>query len=283
MAALFFGPSPAWATEDYADVTGQGCVACHVDPDGGGVLTSLGNDYREGGYKWPVEASAGKTAYLAAKKVFRFSMGFLHFLAAIIWFGTIFYVHIVLRPQYAKGGLPKTEMRIAWGSMLVLALTGVALTTMRFHSLSSITATYAGKLFLAKISLFLALVVSAGYVTQVLSPKLKKLRKEWQKNDGTKGRPAWVKVGDLLYDVTESSRWVDGLHFRRHQAGQDMTEALKGAPHGPEKLEGFPCFSLKGGTLGKESAEIRILYFMAYLNLFVALGIIVILSLWRWG
>jgi hypothetical protein len=60
-----------------------------------------------------------------------------------------------------------------------------------------------------------------------------------------------------------------------------MTEALKGAPHGPEKLEGFPVFSLKGGTLGKESAEIRILYFMAYLNLFVALGIIIILALWR--
>jgi len=34
-----------------------------------------------------------------------------------------------------------------------------------------------------------------------------------------------------------SPKWKDGRHFGKHQAGTDLTEDLKKAPHGPEVLE----------------------------------------------
>jgi predicted heme/steroid binding protein len=209
--------------------------------------------------------------------------GMAHLLAAFAWIGTIFYVHLVLKPKYAKGGLPRTELRIAAISILVLGVTGVALTKMRFGHPAALLESRSGILLLVKIGLFLFLVLSAAFVSQVISPKLKKLRGGWQTNDGREGRPAWVRVGEQLYDVTQSGRWKEGNHFGRHQAGEDMTAALKDAPHGPEKLEGLPAFSLAHGELHKEAAEIRILYVLAYVNLAVAIGVLLVIGVWRFG
>ncbi len=273
----------AFATDEYAEESGQGCGYCHRDPGGGGPLSPLGESFSAGGYTWPIPEEAKAATLSRGMKITRFLLGFMHLLAAIIWLGTIFYVHLVLKPSYAKGGLPKTEMRIAWGSMLVLVATGVPLTKMRFHSPINLIETYSGNLLLIKIGLFLFLVVSAAFVTLVLSPKLKKLRASWQSNDGIEGKPAWVKVDDLLYDLTDSKLWREGNHFKRHQAGEDLTKALEDAPHGIEKLEQFRSFSLAGGGLHKESIEIKILFVMAYVNLFVAFGVVIVLSLWRWG
>lgn len=58
--------------------------------------------------------------------------------------------------------------------------------------------------------------------------------------DGQEGRPAYVVVEGRVYDVTSSSRWPGGVHMRRHRAGEDLTAELRSAPHGPEKLDGFP-------------------------------------------
>jgi predicted heme/steroid binding protein len=274
---------PAVATEDYAELSGEECAYCHLDQGGGGPLTLQGSAFAVGGYKWPIPAGT-KAAHLSGgMKWLRFLLGFIHLLAAIAWFGTIFYVHLVLRPSYAKGGLPKTEVRIAWGAMVALLATGIPLTKLRFHNPEALFATHSGNLLLIKIGLFLFLVCSAAFITLILSPKLKKLRASWQQNDGLGGHPSWVKVDDLLYDVTDSKRWQGGNHFGRHQAGEDLTEALKGAPHGIEKLEEFRSFSLVGGGLHKESLEVRVLFIMAYVNLFVAFGVVVVLALWRWG
>lgn len=272
---------PTAATEEYAETTSQECGACHLDPDGGGALTYVGDAYAAHDYRWPTEADA--PAPPAWRRPLRILLGLTHFLAAIAWFGTIFYVHIVLRPHYAKGGLPRTEMRIAWACMALLALTGVPLALLRFGSLASLPDTASGRLLLVKIALYLFLVIAAAFVTRVLSPKLKALRAGWQQHDGRDGRKAWVKVEDQLYDLTESPRWREGSHFGRHQAGEDLTAALAGAPHGPEKLEAFPAFSLVGGTLKIESTEVRVLYVMAYLNLAVAIGVVVVIAWWRWG
>jgi predicted heme/steroid binding protein len=281
LAAMACGA--AQATEEYAEQTDQDCEVCHHDPSGGGALTPVGEAFVVGQYRWPIPPEARATPPLLWKKALRFAVGLVHFLTAIVWFGTIFYVHIVLRPTYAKGGLPRKEILIAWAAVAVLAVTGTTLTLTKVPHLGALATTRWGLLLLLKIGLFLTLVLSAAYVTLFLSPKLRRLRADWQKNDGVAGRPAWVKVENQLYDLSESPRWKNGNHFNRHRAGQDLTKSLAGAPHGAEKLEGFSPFSLTGGKLQQESTEVKVLYVMAYLNLAVAIGIIVVMSLWRWG
>ena len=63
---------------------------------------------------------------------------------------------------------------------------------------------------------------------------------ELAKCDGRDGRPAYVAVSGTLYDVSASDRWKDGNHEGVHQAGQDLTEALKSAPHVRAVIERFP-------------------------------------------
>lgn len=63
---------------------------------------------------------------------------------------------------------------------------------------------------------------------------------ELARNDGRDGRPAYIAVSGTVYDVTTSQRWKDGSHEGTHQAGQDLTEALKSAPHVRAVIERFP-------------------------------------------
>ena len=63
---------------------------------------------------------------------------------------------------------------------------------------------------------------------------------ELAKFDGREGQAAYVAVSGTIYDVTESPRWVAGHHEGAHQAGQDLTEALKTAPHVRAVIERFP-------------------------------------------
>jgi predicted heme/steroid binding protein/uncharacterized membrane protein len=257
---------------------------CHRDELGGGPLTPVGEAFVAAGGRWPIPEDIEVRTRSPAAKALRLTLGFLHLTTAVMWFGTIFYVHVVLRPKYALGGLPRAEMRIAWVSMAILAATGVPLTKMRFQHPAHLLATETGQLLLVKIGLFLFLVVSAAVATFFISPHLKRLRAGWQANDGREGRPAWVKVGDRIYDLTASPRWTDGNHFRRHQAGRDLEEALAGAPHGPEKLEGFPSRPATGEEGGRAGEPlVRVFYAMAYVNLFVALGVLIVISLLRWG
>ncbi|WP_020675185.1 cytochrome b5 domain-containing protein [Geopsychrobacter electrodiphilus] len=57
---------------------------------------------------------------------------------------------------------------------------------------------------------------------------------------GKNGQPAYVAVGGTVYDVSASPMWQDGLHANTHQAGCDLTEALKSAPHIGALIERFP-------------------------------------------
>lgn len=59
---------------------------------------------------------------------------------------------------------------------------------------------------------------------------------ELKEFNGKNGKPAYIAVDGVIYDVTESPLWKGGMH-NGFEAGQDLTEALKGAPHGAEKLE----------------------------------------------
>ncbi len=58
--------------------------------------------------------------------------------------------------------------------------------------------------------------------------------------DGRDGRDAYIAVDGFVYDVSDSSLWPNGLHRNTHQAGQDLTEAITGSPHGESVLDNIP-------------------------------------------
>jgi predicted heme/steroid binding protein len=58
--------------------------------------------------------------------------------------------------------------------------------------------------------------------------------------NGRDGKPAYVAVNNIIYDLSASSLWENGNHVDTHQAGQDLTEDLKKAPHVRALVERFP-------------------------------------------
>ncbi len=76
-------------------------------------------------------------------------------------------------------------------------------------------------------------------------------REELARHDGRDGRKAYVAVNGSIYDFTGSTMWVDGDHQGAHQAGRDLTEELKSAPHVRAVIERFPVV----GRLETAAAE----------------------------
>ena len=77
---------------------------------------------------------------------------------------------------------------------------------------------------------------------------------ELEKFDGSNGGPVYVAHKGKVYDVSSSMLWKNGLHMKRHHAGNDLTADIQGAPHEPDVLERYP----QVGTLKKEVAELEI-------------------------
>jgi len=58
--------------------------------------------------------------------------------------------------------------------------------------------------------------------------------------DGNDGRPAYVAVDGIVYDLTNSGAWKNGRH-NGFTAGRDLTEEIINvSPHGVKNLEGIP-------------------------------------------
>jgi predicted heme/steroid binding protein len=62
-------------------------------------------------------------------------------------------------------------------------------------------------------------------------------RQQLQENNGKNGKPAYIAYQGKVYEVTESSFWMEGDHLGMHQAGKDLTEELEMAPHKDENLQ----------------------------------------------
>jgi predicted heme/steroid binding protein len=59
---------------------------------------------------------------------------------------------------------------------------------------------------------------------------------ELKNYSGQDGKPAYMVFDGRVYDVTDSAFWQNGNHLGAHQAGKDLTGAIKSAPHGDEVL-----------------------------------------------
>jgi len=297
VAFLWVIPLFGKATEEYAEKTGLSCEECHLDASGGGELTKKGEAFLEKLPEEPEPDQGGNSPSLwkRVSKYIRFLAGFLHIFTAIFWFGTILYVHLVLKPAYAAQGLPRDEVRVGLISMAVMGTTGIILTFYRISSPSLLIETRFGILLLVKIGIFLLMVFTALFAVFFLGPRLKQRRRPQRKQagsrltadelksfDGKEDRATYFSFRGRVYDVTKSSFWKEGIHFGRHRAGEDLTEYLEQAPHGEEKLSPMPQVGDFIPSEPTRSVYEKIFYFLAYFNLIAVVLISLILALWRW-
>jgi predicted heme/steroid binding protein/uncharacterized membrane protein len=63
---------------------------------------------------------------------------------------------------------------------------------------------------------------------------------EISKFNGEEGSPTYIVHKGRVIDVSESTFWKNGLHMKRHRAGNDLTTDIQAAPHGTEVLERYP-------------------------------------------
>ena len=292
-ACFLLSPSLASATPDYAKQAGKECGYCHVDVIGGGKLTPAGEAFLA-----DLKAKGQYRQLTTTQHFVRLFVGYLHMLAAVVWFGTIIYVHVLLKPAYASKGLPKGELRLGGLSMITLLVTGTLLTIARMPNLAAFTSTRFGILLSVKIALFLVMVTSALITALYIGPRLRRklkspvaacLSKELTPEqlahfDGAEGRPAYVGYKGMVYDMSNSRLWKAGKHMVKHAAGQDLTEALKNAPHQEDKVLTMPQVGMLISSDRKPERPFheRLFYFFAYMNLILVFVIIFVISLWRW-
>lgn len=70
-----------------------------------------------------------------------------------------------------------------------------------------------------------------------LSQPKKVTLQELTQNNGKNGKPAYIAYQDKVYEVTDSSFWMEGDHMSMHDAGKDLTEELEMAPHRDENFK----------------------------------------------
>jgi predicted heme/steroid binding protein/uncharacterized membrane protein len=288
-----FSAATVCATEEFAAATGADCGFCHIDPLGGGKLTASGKGYQLSVHPGVVQEGSGRDMI---SRVVKLLFGYIHILTAFMWFGTILYVHLVLKPAYASQGLPRGEVKVGLASMAIMAVTGAVLTWFKVDSWGQLVSSRFGILLLVKIGIFSIMVLSALYVVLVIGPKLKRKKTalapksgefspaELAGFDGGEGRPSYVAYKGKVYDVGGSKLWKNGSHMKRHQAGVDLSEILAQAPHGEDKILAMPVVGRlsENKTSSQDDTPQKVFYFMAYMNLGFVFLIAFILALWRW-
>jgi len=304
VALVAFGlvRSTTVATVDYARQAGQPCAVCHVRPEGGGELSATGAAYARGGYQWPIPEGVEPYTPSNLVKTIRLIVGYIHVMVAVIWFGAIFYIHLVVSPSQLRTGIPVREGTIGWVSIALMATTGTVLTVLRYLETGAVFSGTFGTVFIIKLAQFGAMVLMALIATVVLT---RRLRQELRPRgapaapgelmttealssfDGQEGRKAVVAYEGKVYDVTSSRMWRNGVHVRRHNAGRDLSEAMEDAPHGAEVLQQVPLI----GTLQaapptarpRSRPAWRIFVAFTYTNLALTFGILFCVAWWKWG
>jgi hydroxylamine dehydrogenase len=296
--------SRALATVDYARQTGQPCSTCHARPEGGGELTPVGMAYARNGYQWPVPEGPQPYTPSNLARILKLIAGYIHGVVAVIWFGTIFYVQAVVRPQKLSTGVPRPEGIIGWISIVIMLLTSIALAVFRYLETGSVFTGTVGTALSIKVVLFAIMVILAFIATVVLRPRMRSSRRLAARItapsldeqitsdmlsyfDGKDGRRAIIAVEGKLYDVTGSRVWQEGVHLGRHQAGQDLTEALKDAPHKSEMLDRIPVIGQLSIAPRKARSHARpaqrVFVAFTYANLALVLGILLCVAWGQWG
>ncbi|MFO7962607.1 MAG: multiheme c-type cytochrome [Desulfobacterales bacterium] len=298
---LFFCafPSGLPATEQYARETGKGCRFCHQQSTGG-QLNTVGFAFIRNGYDYPISPAVLKKAESLQSpfhKILRFVIGYLHLLAAIVFFGAIFYIHLFVKPSRLIGGIPKPERLLGLSCMAVITVTGIYLTWVRIWRWEQFFNNTFGLMLFIKILLFISMVLIGLTAVTVIHRKMKAETRSVPQTeevtadtisrfDGSGDNPAYFIYENQIYDVTGNARWKNGRHFGKHSAGTDLTDALAGAPHGTEVFERVASIgqTASGGPEPVKPLKAHNVFIvMAYTNLILIFLILACISVWRWG
>ena len=283
--------SEAWPV--YARETREACTACHLKKSS--YLSVKGLEYAASGYRWPPTGGYAVISPLPSWLVP--IVGFIHYLAGFLWFGTILYVHLVLRPAYAEKGLPKTEVMLGVSSMFVSGVTGILLTMNKVRGVEILQYTEWGQLLSVKIGIYAVMILSAAFVVLFIGPKLRQAADSPEvpegkifdpftlsSFDGKDGKPAYIAFEGYVYDVTGLGSWQDGYHFRQHRVGEDLTESIGKAPHTAEKLEGLVRVGTYICTMTPRlTRPQKLFHFFAYFNLALVVVMLYVIAQWEWG
>jgi predicted heme/steroid binding protein len=68
---------------------------------------------------------------------------------------------------------------------------------------------------------------------------------ELRRNTGERSTRKWIAFDNIVYDVTDCTRWQKDLHEELHFPGQDLSSELVDAPH-TEKVFSRPCVKIVG-------------------------------------
>ncbi len=278
---------PVHGLPQYAEETGQECTVCHIDPSTG-ELNDVGKAYRIS-HTWPPEEE--KSSQLIV-----FIFGFIHILSAVVWIGAIIFVHVIHTPDVVgMGGAPKKELILGWLGILGIGISGTVLTVHRFQSFESLLSSPAGITVFAKIIIFIFMTCTALILTFYLNRKFRESPRfphdvnldefrEYRSLKNEKDR-VLVSVGGLVYDLTESPLWKDGVHAGKHHAWAELGEELKRSPHGVSVLKKFkPAgFTSEAYKKAKEAGRaFAIFRFFAYMNLIFGFILIALSAYLRW-
>jgi len=285
MAILAFLIFPVNALPKYAEETGQDCLACHTNPSTG-ELNDVGKAFRLT-HEWPPEEKADLRLI--------FAIGFLHLLSVVLWIGAIFFVHLVHTPDVvAMGGAPKKELMLGWAGIAGTGISGALLTSFRFSSLADLINSTSGNIVLAKIAIYIFMVFTAITLTLHLNKKfriasvmpgyaeIEGLRefRELSKDEGI-----LVSVGGLVYDLSSSPMWKNGVHAGKHEAWKDLTQEIKDSPHGMAILKKFkPVGYLSDykSVIREVSFAMKLFKIFAYSNLVLGITAIFLSAYLRW-
>lgn len=84
--------------------------------------------------------------------------------------------------------------------------------------------------------------------TPTSEPMRKFTTEELAQYNGKNGAKPFVAINGTVYDLSNSFEWVGGNHMGTHNAGEDLTESLAQAPHGPEKPQRYPVVGTLDGS-----------------------------------
>ncbi|MCK4928611.1 MAG: hypothetical protein KAR76_02640 [Methanosarcinales archaeon] len=288
---ILFTP-PTTALPEYASQTGQSCTTCHSDI-ATGELTDMGKAFSLT-HQWP----PGEVS--STRRIMVSFVGFIHMLSAMILVGSMVFVHIIhTSGTLAVSGVPKNELKLGWISLTFIAASGIYLTVNRFHDLDGLLNTDPGRLVMGKIFLFSIMVTFASLLTFVINKKLKNAPhhhslmeeidsemtlEELEIHDGSSDT-TYIAYTDVIFDLSNSRLWKRGMHMRKHNAGTDLTVALREAPHGQEVLNAFQIVS----RIKQEKVEIstnipvRVFKAAAVINFMCALLAVLLSALIAWS
>jgi predicted heme/steroid binding protein len=289
-------PGEATARPEFAKFTGNPCSACHISPQGGGPLKPEGEEFKRKlkDLDIPIDPNLRIST---GQRLLHFVMYLLHIPFGVAWVGLFLYT---FSPTLRKRTLvipPRPYIRqIIYGAVVVL-VTGPMMVTTRMEMVPGLFKTRFGLLLLIKIAAVLALLTATvallWHTTVLMARRYKRLTRSLDAGSeleltpedlllfsGREKRKALVAVNGRIYDVTGRNLWRRGIHPGGHHAGQDLTKAFTGAPHGKEVFERV----VPVGRIIAPDAKARRtpMSWATWLGVTASGIILMVVALWRW-